>query len=225
MCRPDLTWEDVIENAKTKLPFSQSIPARFRTLLGTFLLFAEKRIRQDFSDDHTSRGLLFTAIGEKTQEAEYTAEPHKKKAKQSSSKPVCMYGAKCFRKNAKHLADYSHPGREEDNEEKEEVKVDESQSTQEMDPMTYQIDDEKTADGSDDLDATQEMDKEEFSSNWTGEIDFTAAVVEEEDDEVQEKEEQKEPAGHQLPPCKYGAKCYRTNPDHLRQFYHPPKDK
>ncbi len=25
-------------------------------------------------------------------------------------------------------------------------------------------------------------------------------------------------------PCKYGAKCYRKNPDHLKQFSHPPKD-
>ncbi|CAF0823930.1 unnamed protein product [Didymodactylos carnosus] len=24
-------------------------------------------------------------------------------------------------------------------------------------------------------------------------------------------------------PCQYGAKCYRTNPDHFKQFQHPPK--
>ncbi|XP_076054925.1 tyrosyl-DNA phosphodiesterase 1-like [Oratosquilla oratoria] len=26
------------------------------------------------------------------------------------------------------------------------------------------------------------------------------------------------------PPCKYGAKCYRKNPEHLKEFYHPGKD-
>jgi hypothetical protein len=25
-------------------------------------------------------------------------------------------------------------------------------------------------------------------------------------------------------PCKYGADCYRKNPDHLKKFSHPPKD-
>lgn len=26
-----------------------------------------------------------------------------------------------------------------------------------------------------------------------------------------------------LPLCRYGAKCYRKNPEHLQQFSHPPK--
>lgn len=26
-----------------------------------------------------------------------------------------------------------------------------------------------------------------------------------------------------LPPCKYGSKCYRKNPDHLKEFSHPCK--
>lgn len=25
------------------------------------------------------------------------------------------------------------------------------------------------------------------------------------------------------PVCKYGAECYRKNPDHLKNYYHPPK--
>lgn len=25
-----------------------------------------------------------------------------------------------------------------------------------------------------------------------------------------------------LPVCEYGSSCYRTNPQHLKQFYHPP---
>jgi len=27
-----------------------------------------------------------------------------------------------------------------------------------------------------------------------------------------------------LAKCPYGEKCYRSNPDHLKQFSHPPKD-
>jgi len=25
------------------------------------------------------------------------------------------------------------------------------------------------------------------------------------------------------PVCKYGAECYRKNPDHMKNYYHPPK--
>jgi len=32
-----------------------------------------------------------------------------KKIMASKLKPICKYGEKCYRKNPKHLAEYSHP--------------------------------------------------------------------------------------------------------------------
>ena len=34
-----------------------------------------------------------------------------------ASKPVCKYGASCYRKNPDHFKQYSHPGRREEEEE------------------------------------------------------------------------------------------------------------
>lgn len=37
-----------------------------------------------------------------------------------------------------------------------------------------------------------------------------------------EVEKEVEPDDSHLPPCQYGATCYRRNPDHFVQFSHPP---
>ena len=40
-----------------------------------------------------------------------------------------------------------------------------------------------------------------------------------------EDEEECEGGGHcSKPACKYGSKCYRKNPQHLNDFYHPPNE-
>jgi len=44
------------------------------------------------------------------------------------------------------------------------------------------------------------------------------------DDESMEDEIISEEEEDERPHCKYGAKCYRANPDHVRKFYHPHKD-
>ena len=39
------------------------------------------------------------------------------------------------------------------------------------------------------------------------------------------EEDSEEDSGSSKPVCQYGAKCYRQNPAHLRECYHPPKGK
>jgi len=36
-------------------------------------------------------------------------EQDKKKSKIEENKPLCQYGAKCYRKNPQHFREYSHP--------------------------------------------------------------------------------------------------------------------
>jgi hypothetical protein len=43
------------------------------------------------------------------------------------------------------------------------------------------------------------------------------------DDGVTPKIEAAVPKAVSALPCKYGSECYRKNPTHLSEFYHPPK--
>lgn len=40
---------------------------------------------------------------------------------------------------------------------------------------------------------------------------------------IDKKESQPSKKVDDRPKCKYGSKCYRVNPDHKKQFYHPSK--
>ena len=88
------------------------------------------------------------------------------KKKKTTDLPECPYGARCYRKNPQHLAEYSHPDK----------------ST------------EKDA-GKDDVDSGASTSKRKLPT-----VDNS-----------------------DLPPCKYGAKCYRKNLMHFAEFSHPTK--
>jgi hypothetical protein len=92
----------------------------------------------------------------------------------SSSKPVCQYGANCYRKNPQHLKDFSHPN-------------------------VSKKDDQKPSNSS----ANATTGSAATASSATSSV--TAAAV----------------AASKLPPCKYGAHCYRKNLLHFTQFSHP----
>jgi len=87
-----------------------------------------------------------------------------------------MYGTKCYRKNAKHLASFYHPRQEEEQEEKEQNQEEENEKeedneedkstnselndTEEMDPVWAKEDSENEKES---LDLTQEMDPVTFT--------------------------------------------------------------
>ena len=89
------------------------------------------------------------------------ATPAKKK--KLDSIPQCPYGARCFRKNPQHLAEFSHPKKD---------------SASVSDSVTDSVDGPSTS----------SLSPADDSS---------------------------------LPPCKYGASCYRKNLMHFAEFSHP----
>jgi hypothetical protein len=102
--RPELTWDDVVKNAKTKIPFS-SIPKKIPQLSQKqhSILFATVPSRD-------SSGLKIVTDDDDASDDESESKAVAAAASSSTTgKPVCRFGASCFRTNPKHLADFSHP--------------------------------------------------------------------------------------------------------------------
>jgi DNA ligase-1 len=98
--RPDLTWADVIANAKTKPPWSQM-----------------KQIKPDYKRQHS---IIFSTIPSRdnlgakivTTDDEDSDEEASKMTTKKKKEP-CKYGKTCFRKSHSHLAHFTHPEQEE----------------------------------------------------------------------------------------------------------------
>jgi hypothetical protein len=120
----------------------------------------------------------------------------------------CKYGAGCYQKNPAHFKQYSHPhinnNNVNNNEDNEDEKADLDQDVKGHDNLSE--DDEVVNSKKED-----KMEVEEDGNDNNKDND-------EEDKMDQDDEESDLP-----PPCKYGANCYRKNPEHLKEFSHPPK--
>jgi hypothetical protein len=97
--RTDLTWDDVLEAAKTKKPVSltQKIIPSAKLSKQHSILFSVIPSR----DGNTGKKIV-------------TSDDEDEEATPSSSKKVdarevCQYGEKCYRTNADHLKQYQHP--------------------------------------------------------------------------------------------------------------------
>lgn len=60
-------------------------------------------------------------------------------------------------------------------------------------------------------------------SNESDDDDDVSLEIDLDDDNSIMSEEEEEEEDNR-PKCNYGAECYRSNPDHVRKFYHPHKD-
>ena len=105
--RTDLTWNDVLEAAKTKKPMS---------------ITAKVIPSAKLSKQHS---ILFSVIpsrDENTGKKIVTSDDEDDEAPTSSTtttnadtRPMCQYGAKCYRTNADHLKQFQHPTKSTDN--------------------------------------------------------------------------------------------------------------
>jgi hypothetical protein len=104
--RTDLTWEDVLEAAKTKKPVSvtqKNIPSAklskqhsvlFSVIPSRDASTGKKIVTSDDEDDEATPSSSSTTI---------TA------SKTTDTRKMCQYGAKCYRTNADHLKQFQHP--------------------------------------------------------------------------------------------------------------------
>ncbi len=141
--RPDLTWEDVVKNAKTKAPFSQlkqrspklqkqhsilfsTVPSRDQSTGKKIITDADIDDHAADDDDETSGssgsggsggdgGADGGAGGDGDGDDDLTSsQKTKKAAAKKGGKRACKYGANCFRTNPLHLEQFEHPARASD---------------------------------------------------------------------------------------------------------------
>lgn len=105
--RTDLTWNDVHEAAKTKTPVSvtQKIVPSAKMSKQHSILFSVIPSRD------ASTGKKIVTSDDEDDEAPSSSSSPKPAATTSTAdaRPVCKYGAKCYRSNADHLKQFQHP--------------------------------------------------------------------------------------------------------------------
>lgn len=98
--RPDLTWADIVANAKTKVPWSQVKQVKPELKKQHSILFSTVPSRS------SSGAKVVTTDDEDSGDEE--AQANRKGKASKPAKPLCKYGATCYRTNADHLARFSH---------------------------------------------------------------------------------------------------------------------
>ncbi|CAF1147819.1 unnamed protein product [Adineta steineri] len=100
--RTDLTWNDVLEAAKTKKPVStiQKIVPSAKLSKQHSILFSVVPSR-----DATTNKKIVTSDDEDDDAPSTTSSP----SKTTDTRKICQYGAKCYRTNADHLKNFQHP--------------------------------------------------------------------------------------------------------------------
>uniref|UniRef100_L7LZQ3 Putative aprataxin and pnk-like factor n=1 Tax=Rhipicephalus pulchellus TaxID=72859 RepID=L7LZQ3_RHIPC len=139
-------------------------------------------------------------------EASEKAPVRRGQRRQPAKRPSCKYGKKCFRKNAQHLKQFSHP----------------KDSDYEGSSEDEGVDEEETKDNADGSDAESSSDR---GKKQTKRPPATAASKKRAKPRVEESEDEDEDGSgdeDDKPMCRYGKECFRKNAQHLKNFKHPP---
>uniref|UniRef100_A0A131YB12 Aprataxin and PNK-like factor n=1 Tax=Rhipicephalus appendiculatus TaxID=34631 RepID=A0A131YB12_RHIAP len=139
-------------------------------------------------------------------EASEKAPVRRGQRRQPAKRPSCKYGKKCFRKNAQHLKQFSHP----------------KDSDYEGSSGDEDEDEEETKDNADGSDAESSSDR---GKKQTKRPPATAASKKRAKPRVDESEDEDDDRSgdeDDRPMCRYGKECFRKNAQHLKNFKHPP---
>lgn len=107
--RTDLTWEDVLESAKTKTPVSlkQKVVPSTKLSKKHSILFSVIPSR----DEKTGKKVVTPDdVGE--QASSSSSSSLAPTSEKEDEREMCPYGEKCYRKNPDHLKQYQHPSRQ-----------------------------------------------------------------------------------------------------------------
>ncbi|UJR31854.1 hypothetical protein I4U23_019330 [Adineta vaga] len=103
--RSDLTWNDVLEAAKTKTPISttQKVVPSAKLSKQHSILFSIIPSRD------VKTGKKVVASDEEGEQISSSSPSTSTSKTKTDNQEVCQYGAKCYRTNADHLKQYQHP--------------------------------------------------------------------------------------------------------------------
>ena len=224
--RHDIDWKDYCKNYKTPTQKKPVTLARTHTIL--------------FSDVTNAAGVTSAvpaAAAAAAAAAPAAAPPAAAAApapatKPEAVKPPCKYGAQCYRTNPEHLAKYSHP-------------TDNKTASAKVDLAKLPKGSFIAGNGTvyiptDDKVAPPSVPENTEVPRTASDLQLSPLAVYEDEDEsilvdvpsLSEAEESVgEPAAKRSrkdseepdtrPPCKYGAKCFRKNAEHLAKYSHP----
>lgn len=226
--RHDLDWKDYCKNYRTPTQKKPAALSRTHTIL--------------FSDvsNVTGAGSSIAAAAAPAAPTAAAAAPAAPaaaaapapKTKPATSKPPCKYGSQCYRTNPEHLAKYSHPTESKPTEAKVDLAKLPKGSFIAGNGTVYIPTDDKVVPPS-----TSE--NKEIPRTASDPQLSPLAMYEEEDASIladvpplsDSEENVSEPAAKRSrkeseetdtrPPCKYGAKCFRKNAEHLAKYSHP----
>jgi hypothetical protein len=104
--RTDLTWNDVLEAAKTKKPMSvkEKVVPSAKLSKQHSILFSVIPSR----DAKTGKKIV-TSDDEDEEATASATTSTTASSKKTDTREVCQYGEKCYRTNADHLKQYQHP--------------------------------------------------------------------------------------------------------------------
>lgn len=241
--RYDIDWDDYCKTYKP--PTKKAPPAlkKTHTIMFSDVLTAGGlepttvpglEMADDDDDDKDDieeyKAALATSPEPKTVEKTDTEEKSKPKPSEDDKdkklikRVPCKYGANCYRTNPTHLKLFSHPpaakcvykaAKKTEEKEEEDSKVTRVVSEEEF------LKDEQLSplavyeSQSDLLDFIDDDDDDDYDPDDGCELDNDYEL----DDELDEPKTKKQKLGKR-PICKYGDKCYRTNPEHFKQFRH-----
>lgn len=121
--------------------------------------------------------------------------------RQPTKRSACNYGKKCYRRNAQHRKQFSHPG-DSDFEGSEEGEEEEEEEEKEV------VGKQEKEEGADE----ESQNHDDSDSEKEGKR--PAKKSKEENSKVDDR-----------PDCRFGAECFRKNAQHHKNFKHPPPTK
>ena len=225
--RHDIDWKDYCKNYKTPTQKKPITLSRTHTIL--------------FSDVSNAAGVAPSPAPPVPAPAVAAPKPATQKApaaeppaaKPEAAKPPCKYGAQCYRTNPEHLAKYSHPTENKAATPKVDLAKLPKGSFIAGNGTVYIPTDDKVVPPS--MPENKEIPRTASDPQLS-----PLAVYEDEDESIlvdvpplsETEESVGEPAAKRSrtaseepdtrPSCKYGAKCFRKNAEHLAKYSHPP---
>lgn len=195
--RTDMSWKDVLENAKTKAPFSS---LKKKTLVPQLkkqhsILFSTipsrdadtgKKVVTSNDTDDVAEDEADNLLTKKTAMLPPASPVVTGKKRGATGKRMCQYGAMCYQKNKDHLDKFDHPEAEED------------------------ADDDAPAAADDEEEKPKKRAKTDAASSPSSASASPPTVPASSPKKASRA-------------CHWGEDCYNKDPDHLRRFTHPEK--
>uniref|UniRef100_A0A131XGP4 Putative abc transporter f family member 4 n=1 Tax=Hyalomma excavatum TaxID=257692 RepID=A0A131XGP4_9ACAR len=136
--------------------------------------------------------------------SEESAPVRRGQRRQPAKRPSCKYGRKCFRKNAQHVKQFSHP------------------KDSDYEGSSGEEDEDDSKDRADGSDAESSSDRGKRPTKRPSAADTSKRRAKHREEESEDEDDDGSGDEDDRPMCRYGKECFRKNAQHLKNFKHPP---